>query len=90
MGYNIGIRLIEDFLAKSSAPTCTNFREVAEMISKVALAAQVSPTIAAHTRTGRLQDLPEHHTHHHELVQRQQAVLPSLRREPPRRLCRAA
>ena len=37
MGYNIGIRLIEDFLAKSSAPACTNFREVSEMISKVAL-----------------------------------------------------
>jgi hypothetical protein len=36
MGYNIGVRLIEDFLAKSSAPACTNFREVAEMISKVA------------------------------------------------------
>jgi len=36
MGYNIGIRLIEDFLAKSNAPVCTNFREVAEMISKVA------------------------------------------------------
>ena len=36
MGYNIGIRLIEDFLAKSSAPACTNFREVSEMISKVA------------------------------------------------------
>lgn len=35
MGYNIGLRLIEDFLAKSSAPTCSNFREVAEMISKV-------------------------------------------------------
>jgi len=35
MGYNIGIRLIEDFLAKSSAPACTNFRDVAEMISKV-------------------------------------------------------
>jgi hypothetical protein len=35
MGYNIGVRLIEDFLAKSSAPACTNFREVAEMISKV-------------------------------------------------------
>jgi hypothetical protein len=35
MGYNIGIRLIEDFLAKSSAPACTNFREVSEMISKV-------------------------------------------------------
>jgi len=37
MGYNIGIRLIEDFLAKSSAPACTNFREVSEMISKVVL-----------------------------------------------------
>jgi hypothetical protein len=36
MGFNIGVRLIEDFLAKSSAPACTNFREVAEMISKVA------------------------------------------------------
>jgi hypothetical protein len=35
MGHNIGIRLIEDFLAKSSAPACTNFRDVAEMISKV-------------------------------------------------------
>jgi hypothetical protein len=35
MGYNIGMRLIEDFLAKSGAPTCSNFREVAEMISKV-------------------------------------------------------
>ena len=34
-GYNIGLRLIEDFLAKSSAPSCSNFREVAEMISKV-------------------------------------------------------
>ena len=34
MGYNIGLRLIEDFLAKSSAPACSNFREVAEMISK--------------------------------------------------------
>ena len=32
----IGLRLIEDFLAKSSAPACSNFREVAEMISKVA------------------------------------------------------
>ena len=35
MGYNIGLRLIEDFLAKSNAPSCSNFREVAEMISKV-------------------------------------------------------
>lgn len=35
MGYNIGLRLIEDFLAKSSTGRCANFRETAEMISKV-------------------------------------------------------
>ena len=36
MGYNIGLRLIEDYLAKSvSMKRCNNFRETAEMISKV-------------------------------------------------------
>lgn len=35
MGYNIGMRLIEDFFAKSSAQRCANFRETAETISKV-------------------------------------------------------
>lgn len=47
MGYNIGIRLIEDFLAKSSAPACTNFREVSEMISKVGfkIFLNITPTI---------------------------------------------
>ena len=35
MGYNIGVRLIEDFLAKSNTGQCSNFRETAEMISKV-------------------------------------------------------
>ena len=37
MGYNIGCRLIEDFLAKSGAGRCGSFRETAEMISKVRL-----------------------------------------------------
>lgn len=38
MGYNIGLRLIEDYLAKSvSMKRCNNFRETAEMISKVRL-----------------------------------------------------
>ena len=38
MGYNIGLRLIEDYLAKSnSMRRCSNFRETAEMISKVCL-----------------------------------------------------
>lgn len=36
MGYNIGLRLIEDYLAKSNTMRrCSNFRETADMISKV-------------------------------------------------------
>lgn len=35
MGYNIGMRLIEDFFAKSNIGRCANFRETADMISKV-------------------------------------------------------
>lgn len=35
MGYNIGMRLIEDFLAKSGVGRCANFRETADMIAKV-------------------------------------------------------
>jgi hypothetical protein len=44
MGYNIGLRLIEDFLAKSNITTrCTNFRETGEMISKVRAATFLFP-----------------------------------------------
>lgn len=35
MGYNIGMRLVEDYLAKSNTGACANLRETAEMISKV-------------------------------------------------------
>ncbi|GHJ85102.1 hypothetical protein NliqN6_1504 [Naganishia liquefaciens] len=35
MGYNMGTRLIEDFLARTSLPRCADFRETAEVISKV-------------------------------------------------------
>lgn len=36
MGYNIGLRLIEDYLAKSNTmKRCSKFRETAEMIAKV-------------------------------------------------------
>lgn len=34
-GYNIGTRLVEDFLAKSNLSRCTNIREAAEVVSKV-------------------------------------------------------
>jgi len=35
MGYNIGIRLIEDFLARSNVGRCHDFRETADVIAKV-------------------------------------------------------
>lgn len=37
MGYNIGLRLIEDFLARSNVGRCANFRETADMVAKVSL-----------------------------------------------------
>jgi hypothetical protein len=36
MGHNIGVRLIDEFLAKSSINNCSNFRETADVIAKVA------------------------------------------------------
>ena len=35
MGYNIGCRLIEDFLARSALGRCSDFREVGEVVAKV-------------------------------------------------------
>ena len=38
MGYNIGLRLIEDYLAKSNTmKRCSNFRETADAIARVSL-----------------------------------------------------
>jgi hypothetical protein len=54
MGYNIGLRLIEDFLAKTSAPTCSNFREVAEMISKVHTCTVMRSTRGSLNSLGRI------------------------------------
>lgn len=34
-GYNIGIRLIDEFLAKSNVSRCVDFKETAEVIAKV-------------------------------------------------------
>ncbi|KAF2721366.1 TRAPP I complex [Polychaeton citri CBS 116435] len=47
MGYNTGLRLIEDFLAKSNTGTCSNFRETAEVIAKIGfkIFLNVVPTI---------------------------------------------
>ncbi|KAJ0079923.1 hypothetical protein Patl1_22905 [Pistacia atlantica] len=35
MGYNIGIRLVDEFLAKSNVSRCIDFKETAEVIAKV-------------------------------------------------------
>ncbi|KAL9086413.1 MAG: hypothetical protein Q9159_004190 [Coniocarpon cinnabarinum] len=35
MGYNIGLRLIEDFMARSNTGRCGSFRETGEAISKL-------------------------------------------------------
>lgn len=35
MGYNIGMRLVEDFFAKSGVQRCANLRDTAETIAKV-------------------------------------------------------
>ena len=34
-GYNIGTRLIEDFLARSNTGRCADFKEVGEVVAKV-------------------------------------------------------
>lgn len=34
-GYNIGVRLIEDFLARTGLGRCKDFAEVGEVMSKV-------------------------------------------------------
>ncbi|KAH9842127.1 Trafficking protein particle complex subunit BET3 [Teratosphaeria destructans] len=55
MGYNIGLRLIEDFLAKSNTGQCTNFRETAEMISKVGfkIFLNITPTVTGWDKESR-------------------------------------
>ncbi|KAF2100861.1 BET3 family protein [Rhizodiscina lignyota] len=55
MGYNIGMRLIEDFLAKSSVSSCKDFRETGEMIAKVGfkIFLNITPTITNWTSDGK-------------------------------------
>lgn len=46
MGYNIGLRLIEDYLAKSSTPRCRDLRDVSEKIQHAfQMYLNVMPTI---------------------------------------------
>lgn len=85
MGYNIGMRLIEDFFAKSGTQRCANFRETAETISKVC--ADAIPNLErsfivkgskAEVLLDRLQDFSEYYTYGYKLDCRQQTVLIDL------------
>lgn len=46
-GYNIGVRLIEDFLARSNVGRCHDFRETADVIAKVTVKAQLCWVVTA-------------------------------------------
>ena len=66
MGYNIGMRLVEDFFAKSGTQRCANLRETAETISKVRLRRpRLNISMIAETLIDRLQNVLEHHTDCH-------------------------
>lgn len=55
MGYNIGIRLIEDFLAKTNTGRCTSFKETADVISKAGfkIFLNVTPTVTNWSSDGK-------------------------------------
>ena len=65
MGYNIGTRLIEEFLAKSSLGRCGDFKDVGEVIAKVGEATWFRYREVIPPRPGRVQIIPEHHTEYH-------------------------
>ncbi|MCJ1266271.1 transport protein particle 22 kDa subunit [Lobaria immixta] len=48
MGYNIGMRLVEDFFAKSGVQRCANLRDTAETIAKIGfkMFLNITPTVA--------------------------------------------
>ncbi|XP_067947007.1 trafficking protein particle complex subunit 3-like [Watersipora subatra] len=54
MGYNIGIRLIEDFLSRSNTGRCSDFRETAETISKAGfrMFLNIAPTVTNWSPSG--------------------------------------
>ncbi|KAG0267479.1 transport protein particle 22 kDa subunit [Mortierella polycephala] len=55
MGYNIGTRLVEDFLARSGVGRCQDFRETAEMISKIGfkMFLNITPAVTNISADGR-------------------------------------
>ncbi|XP_025901445.1 trafficking protein particle complex subunit 3-like protein [Nothoprocta perdicaria] len=54
MGYGIGIRLIEDFLARSAVKKCRSYSETADMIAQVAFKMYlgVTPSVSCSSAAG--------------------------------------
>ncbi|KAM6460354.1 trafficking protein particle complex subunit 3-like protein isoform 2-T4 [Liasis olivaceus] len=54
MGYSIGIRLVEDFLARSAAKKCRSYSETADIIAQVAFKMYlgVTPTVTCSNAMG--------------------------------------
>ncbi|XP_075354721.1 trafficking protein particle complex subunit 3-like protein isoform X1 [Mycteria americana] len=54
MGYGIGIRLIDDFLARSAVKKCRSYSETADMIAQVAFKMYlgVTPSVSCSSATG--------------------------------------
>lgn len=55
MGYNIGLRLVEEFLAKTGIGRCTNFKETADVVSKVGfkMFLNITPTVVNWSADGK-------------------------------------
>jgi hypothetical protein len=54
MGHSIGLRLIDEFLAKSGIPRCGSFRETAEVVARVGfrMFLNVTPDVRAWNESG--------------------------------------
>jgi len=54
MGYNIGVRLIEDFLARTNSNKCYDFRETADVIAKTGfkMFLGITPQVASWSAAG--------------------------------------
>ncbi|KAJ2000652.1 hypothetical protein GGI04_003350 [Coemansia thaxteri] len=55
MGYNIGVRLVDDIMARTSLERCSGFTATAEVISKVGfkLFLNVAPSVASWSADGK-------------------------------------
>ncbi|CAH6721299.1 trafficking protein particle complex subunit Bet3p [[Candida] jaroonii] len=59
MGYNIGCRLIEEFLSKTGVQRCQTFKETADVISKIGfkMFLNIQPLIANWSNDGKVVSL---------------------------------